>query len=85
MRPSQQRYHTSLEKYHVGNIATNRKGKKKTENKLHVRDSIKFNILSINKWSKKMENMHKKGVDVGGEEKNGSKTTTKIYRYICTI
>lgn len=32
-----------------------------------------------------MENMHKKGVDVGGEEKNGSKTTTKIYRYICTI
>lgn len=41
--------------------------KRKDENKLHVRDSINFNILSINKWSKKkkMENMHKKG-GIGG-------------------
>ena len=82
MRPSQQRYHTSLEKYHVGNIATNRKGKK-TENKLHVRDSINFNILSINKWSKKkMENMHKK--EVGGEEKKWVRNNNKNL-YICTI
>lgn len=87
MKSSQQRYHhTSLELYHVACIATNRRKKKekrkKTENKLHVRDSINFNILSINKWSKKkMENMHKKGA-VGGEKKWVRNNNKNLYLYI---
>jgi hypothetical protein len=49
-----------------------REREKKTENKLHVRVPINFNILSINKWSKKKgkKNMHKTmrcGVLRGGE------------------
>lgn len=82
MRPSQQRYHTSLGKCITWATSRQIEGKKskKTENKLHVRDSINFNILSINKWSKKkMENMHRKGGVGGKGKKNGSKTTTKIY------
>lgn len=43
MRPSQQRYHTSLEKYHVGNIATNRKGKKRQ--KINCTFVIQSNLI----------------------------------------
>lgn len=78
MRPSQEREDITLrELCHVGFSLPYRDGiEKKTENKLHVRDSINFNILCQSISGARKRRMEFMGDGRGWwVTKNGSKTT----------